>query len=560
MERDSYWQRYWARRLGRRQFLRYAAAAAGAGAFLAACRQAEVPEATPAARQAPPPGQGGTLVLHDNGDPASFDYYKTWSYRTMMYMSMVYPKLLKFKVGPGVGPIDFDIVPDLATAMPEQPEATTYIFRLRPARWEDRAPLNGRALTAEDVVKNWERFKAEHPNRALLADVDRVEATAQDTVRFTLARPLGPFVNHMGHQGMFYIMPYELFGTGRLEKEMWSAGPYLFKGYDIGVEVRFDSNPNYFLSTKPLLAGAVYRIVPDTATTISQLRAKQLDSLAWTAVVTPKDVQSLRRDLPDAVFTPYEVQGNPWIGFDLNDRVFQDKRVRQAISMAINRDDLVRVGEEGRWALPWGVLDRWYFDPRANQFPNARYYQFNPTEARNLLQAAGVSRLGPYDMIASQVWTPEQLQMAQLIQQQLRQVGIETNLRPLPFAEYYAQTVLGGRWQGGLAVSANLVGADPNEYLTLFWNPDSPRLIAPGLAPILRQDTELMSAIERQRREVDANRRRELLREVANLMADRMYNVPTTVQRAYHVHQANVQELHWIFTYAQEYMLDCYKS
>jgi peptide/nickel transport system substrate-binding protein len=563
MEKDSYWQRYWTRRLGRRQFLRYAAGGAGTLAFLAACRQEEAappPQQTPAAPRAPTAGQGGTLVLHDNGDPASFDYYKTWSYRTMIYMSMVYPKLLKFKVGPGVGPLDFDIVPDLAVAMPEQPDATTYIFKLRPAKWENKPPLNGRALTAEDVVKNWDRFKAEHPNRSLLVDVDRVEATAPDTVRFVLSRPLGPFINHIGHQGMFYIMPYELFGTGQLEKDMWSAGPFLFRGYQVGAEVRFEWNPNFYIPDRPRPNTVIYRLIPDTSTTISQLRTKQIDSLAWTAVVGAKDLSSLKSDLPGATFTPYDVQGNSWIGFDLRDPVFQDKRVRQAISMAINRDDLVKVSEEGRWALPYGVLDKWYFDPKKNEFPNARYYQYNLNEAKALLQAAGHTRLGPYDMIASAVWTPEQLQTAQLIQQQLRAVGIETNLKQLPFAEYYAQTVIGGRWQGAIAVSSNLVGADPNEYFSLLWNPDSPRLIAPGLEPILRQDTELMSAIERQRREVDPNRRREAIREVVNIMADRMYNVPHVVPRQYHVHQANVYELHWIFTYAQEYLLDAFKA
>lgn len=102
------------------------------------------------------------LVLHDNGEPPSFDAHKTWGYRTFMPMSLVYPRLLKWEHGPNVGPHDDPNVPDLAAAMPEQPDTTTYIFKLRPARWENKPPLNARELTAEDVVKNWEKFVLSH--------------------------------------------------------------------------------------------------------------------------------------------------------------------------------------------------------------------------------------------------------------------------------------------------------------------------------------------------------------------------------------------------------------
>jgi|GEM_PF-538256 len=508
----------------------------------------------------PKPGQGGTIITHDNGDPASLDYIKTWSQRSMMYDSMVYPRLLKFAVGPGIGPIDFKITTDLAPTMPEQPDATTYIFKLQPAKWQDKAPLNGRALTAEDVLKNWDRFKTDHPSRLLLADVAKVEAVAPDTVKFTLSKPLGPFLNHIAHQGVFYILPYELFGTGKLETDMWSAGPFIFTGYQVGAQLSFERNPNYFVKDRPLAAGVVYKLIPDASTTIAALRSKQIDTLAWTGVVTPNDVSSLKKDLPDATFLKYVVQGNPWLGFDLTQKIFQDKRVRQALSMAMNRDDQVKVGVEGIWALPYGGLTQWYFDPKQNAFPNAKYYQYNLQEAKALLSAAGVNKLGPFDLIGSDVWTPVQKQQGELIQQQLRAIGVETNFKLLPYSEFYAQTVIGGKWSGGLAVSANLVGADPNEYFTIFWQPESPRIIAPGLAPLLQQDTELLDAIERQRRELDADKRKENIKDVVNIMADRMYNIPTTIPILYHVHQSYVKNEYWIFTYAQEYLIDAYKA
>lgn len=569
---------YWGRKLRRRSLLGGAAASGlGLAAIAAGCgssngnkngngKNSSSPPssggtAAPGAQAAAgsgTPNSGGALTIHDNGDPASFDYIKTWSYRTIIYTAMAYPRLLRFATGPDVKPIDFKITTDLAAAMPEQPDQTTYIFKLRPAKWEDKPPLNGRAMTTDDIVQNWKRFSTDHPSRLLFEDVAKVEAVSADTVKFTLSKPLGPFINHIGHQGYFYVMPPELFDGDKLQKDMWSAGPFIFTGYQVGSQVTFKKNPNYFIKDRPYVDSVTWKIIPDTSTTISALRTKQIDTLGWTAIVGPNDVPSLKNDLPGATFEKYLVQGNSWFGMDLEDPKFQDKRVRQALSMAMNRDDQVKVGVEGVWALPYGALTQWFFDPKTNAFPNAKYYQFNLKDAKALLSAAGADKLGPYDLYGSSVWTPVQLQQTQLIQEQLKQVGVETNFKQLPFAEFYAKTVIGGKWGAGLAVSANLVGADPNEYFTTFWDPQSPRLISPGLAPLLEKDTELADAIEAQKRELDATKRSDKIKTVVDIMADRMYNIPTTVPAAYHVHQANVHE-NWIFSYGDEYLFDANK-
>jgi peptide/nickel transport system substrate-binding protein len=552
---------FWRRRLTRRRFLQYAAGAGAAGVALA-CRQ-ETPQVqtpVPPEVRPPAPGQGGTIVFRDTGDPPSFDYYKTWGYRTVQNMALVYPRLLKMKVGPDVGPQDYDIAPELAVAMPEQPDATTYIFKLRPARWENRPPLNGRPLTAEDVVKNWDRFKAEHPNRALLVDVERVEATAPDTVRFVLARPLGPFLNHLAHPGMFYVMPYELFGTGQLEKDMWSAGPFLFGGFDVGVDTRFEYNPAYFVQGRPYASRIVIRSIPDYATFLSQVRARQVDATPsiFAGPISARDVPDLRRDLPNATFVGAPRGSNFWLGMDLRDPIFQDKRVRQAISMAIDRDGLVKIAVEGKWGLPYATLSKFYFDPKKNEFPNARYYHYNPQEARALLRAAGVERAGPYDLLSGRHAFAEQMEWAQFVQENLRAMGIETRIKELPYSEYYAQMVIGGRWTGGFGMASNIQAMDPNDTFSLLWTPGSPRLIAPGLEPLLRADNEMLDLLERQKRELDFNRRREIIRNLVNVMADRMYNVPLPSPVAYHLHQEDVV-MPWIDSYGMEYVVEAWK-
>jgi peptide/nickel transport system substrate-binding protein len=341
---------------------------------------------------------------------------------------------------------------------------------------------------------------------------------------------------------------------------MWSAGRFVFRGYQVGAEIRFERNPNYFRKDRPILGGTVIRIVPDVATTQAQLRTGQIDATGFAVMVTPKDVPSLKRDMPNATFTPFFRHVNEWLGFDLREAPFQDKRVRQAISMGINRDEFVTLSGEGLWSMPYGALKLWYFDPKRNEFPNARYYQYNPQEARALLRAAGYERIGPYDLIFYQDRYAEQRDYAALLQQQLRAIGVEVNLKPMPYAEFYSLAIVAGRWEKALAYGSNLASDDPDQIFTFFWTPGSPRLVAPGLDPLLRQDTELLSAIERQKRELDFNRRRELVREVVNIMADRMYNIPMVLPGAYHVHQGSVRNMNWIFSGALEYLDDPYKE
>jgi len=537
-----------------------ASTAAATAASAAATKAAGGSPAPAAAGNLPAAGQGGVLRGHDNGDPASFDLIKTWAYRTMMPSSMTYPRLLKYVTKPGTGALDYLVTTDLAASMPEQPDSMTYIFKLQPAKWENKAPLNGRALTADDIVKNWARFSTEHPNRTLMADVQKVEAVDPSTVKFTLSKPLGPFIAHIGYQGNFYIQPYELFGTGKLEKDMWSAGPFIFKGYDVGSKVSFERNPDYFVKDRPLLSKVEYDLIPDASTTISALRSKQIDTLFWSGIVGPRDVDSLKKDLPDATFLPYPRQGNEWIGMDLGDPRFQDKRVRQAISMAMNRDDQVKVYGEGQWVLPWGYLSQYNFDAKKNEFPNAKYYQYNLAEAKKLLDAAGFKSNDTFDQLASAVWTKDHLQVAQLAQEELKAIGINTNIKVLEFAEVYAKTTVAGTWSGGFAQSANLVGTDPNDYLSVLWQPESPRLLIPNFKSILAQDTELLNLIEAQRRELNVDKRKAVLKDVVNVMADRMYNIPLVIDTSYHVHRSNVKNLNWIFTYAQgsEYLFDSY--
>ena len=121
------------------------------------------------------PKHGGVLRVRGY-DPPHFDPL-TLNFKAQTTLSFVYSRLVRHKVGAEVSPGTFTVEPDLAERW-EQPDDTTYIFHLRHGvHWQNKPPVNGRELVAEDVKFTYDRFLTEkgNTNHYLLDSVDRVE-------------------------------------------------------------------------------------------------------------------------------------------------------------------------------------------------------------------------------------------------------------------------------------------------------------------------------------------------------------------------------------------------
>src|SRR5207248_5589889 len=124
-------------------------------------------------------------------------------------LSFVYSKLVRYRVGAGVSPGTFMLEPDLAERW-DTPDDTTYIFHLRHGvHWQNKPPVNGRELVAEDVKFTFDRFLAETGNAAryLLESVDRIEVVDPYTVKFVLKEPYVWLVDVLANPIMWIIAP-----------------------------------------------------------------------------------------------------------------------------------------------------------------------------------------------------------------------------------------------------------------------------------------------------------------------------------------------------------------
>src|SRR2546425_1077950 len=205
------------------------------------------------------PRRGGILRVR-GFDPPNFDHHLTTAAFTQSTLSFVYSKLVRHKVGADVTPGAFIIEPDLAERW-EELDDTTYVFHLRKGvKWQNKPPLNGRELVAEDVKFTYDRFRTEsgNPNRYMLDPVDRIEVVDRYTIKFLLKEPYVWLVHALAYPWSTWIIAPEVvqqFGDLKKPESAIGTGPFLLEHYEPNVKAVFKRHPDYFRTGQPYVDG-----------------------------------------------------------------------------------------------------------------------------------------------------------------------------------------------------------------------------------------------------------------------------------------------------------------
>jgi peptide/nickel transport system substrate-binding protein len=214
------------------------------------------------------------------------------------------------------------------------------------------------------------------------------------------------------------------------------------------------------------------------------------------------------------------------IYWKVNKPPFDDLRVRQAFSMAVNRDEMIGVVFNGRggWnsSVPWALSD-WHLDPRGPDFgPNAKYFKYDPAEARKLLAAAGYPNGLKVDFISTPGYGQRVIQQVEVIQQGLKNAGVDATIKMQEYSAYISTTFL-GKFDGGNTIVAGPHGNfnEPHEFFFLKYHPKGPRN-APEI-----NDPTLTAMIEKQMRTLDQADRKKQIFDIQRYLAEQMYWVPT---------------------------------
>ena len=449
-DQDNYWLR---RRISRRGALRGSALAgvAAASYALVGCGDDDDDddEATPTAGIQPTAGAspttakqpvpGGSFSFQMPAIPPSLDPYTQTSFQNAYVNGLSYSKLLRFKAGtPEVAPADNSMEPDLAKSMPEQKDDLTYVFTLKP----NLKFHNGRALTSEDVRYAFDRYlnfdKSVH--KTGLSFVDKIEVPDATTVKITTKLPYADTNYYLGGNLGVWISPKEHAESADAPTKMVGSGPYMHTGTETGVSLSFKKFADYFDKPYPYFDELKAFGVSDTSKRVADFSSKQVD-LSWLFLPDPRD--QIKKNRPDAKFE--ETQGiGGYIYLRTDKPPFNNKLVRQAISMALNRQairDAITKGE--------GVDEQLYhvgfpFARQVKDLPQAKYWQHNLAEAKKLMSAAGVGEINTtWSHADVTAYGQEYLDTATLAQAQLKAIGINITDNTQPYANYISTTYQG---------------------------------------------------------------------------------------------------------------------
>ncbi len=451
------------------------------------------------------PRRGGTATVPTAGDPPHFDPQLTQAFYTQYVYTLVGSRLIAFSHGPNIKAEDNTLVPDVAAAMPEQPDKTTYVFKLRPGvKWQNLPPVSGRALTADDVKYTYERFIAKkNPSAYLLDMIDKVEVTAPDTVRFTLKFPYAPFLTNLAWQYSWIVAKEAVEQNGNLQRgPVVGTGPFMLKDYTKGSRYNYVRNPDYFVSGQPYLDGFVIAVIPDDSAEQSAFRSGQVD-LYTTGLgpQPPKTLQSMQyatgvRDHPQMSL----FQQGPQMRMDRPP--FKDPRVRKAMRLLMNPQSFIETlgFGKGYWSGPVSPgMGQWSL----SQDELKTLLKPDVQQAKQLLQEAGVANLST-TLTTTTGYGSVMLQAVQLYVEQARQAGVTLDVKTVDYATFIkTKSPAGGDYSMIYGTYTGFV--DPDQQLYALYYSKSAR------NETHIDDPTLDAMIDKQRGEFDAQQRQKLV-------------------------------------------------
>lgn len=370
-------------RLGRRAVLGLLAGAAVAG--------------LPCSALARGPRRGGAL-RHIGVEPVTFDIHATVSPATALVSSFVRRTLFKFVNGARYGPSDFRLVPDLALRTEPSPDGRLHTITLRPGvRWEDKAPVNGREVTATDVRYSMERALRRSPYASLLGPIDGIETAGPRTVRVHLRQAFPRFARNLAEPWTAILPPEveEHLDDFKSARALIGCGPFALERYEPGIKAIFTRNRGYYEQGRPYLDRVEWIFLKDRQTRLSLFSAGELDIPSDDARIRRADEVSLRRSHPNYPIVRWEGLATRALAMRVDQAPFADERVRRALSMAVDRrrwvtHDLGGDGFEDCGPVP-APMRQWKLGAK-ELGEGARYLAHDPSLSRKLLAEAGFPR------------------------------------------------------------------------------------------------------------------------------------------------------------------------
>ena len=474
------------------------------------------------------PKYGGTLRFASNV-PVSWDFAGPPASLLASY-AFAHNGLISFEMGDLSENLNLvKMEGDLAKAW-EQPDKSTYTFKLNEGiKWQNVAPVNGRAFTSEDVKYAVEVYLKAPVQSVIYRDVDKVETPDANTVVFKMKTPVAYFLNVLmqPHNKIFSREQHQ-------SKEGLAAGPigtgaFIYEGGADRVGYKMRKNPDYFKVDKwtgkklPYLDRIETTFYADVNAQVAAYRDKQVDVFYPINRSIWGDVVKTNPDAVNVITTP-PPSYQPYMGINLDKKPFDDVRVRRALSMAINRDDIIFGPFDGMAGL--GYAQDWTFFGQEWPWDEKQvgpYMKFDVAAAKKLLAEAGYANgLGrPIEMY--HLWnSPLNEQVGRIVADNWRKnLGIDVKETMPPDSAAWTDKLYGVKYDDVIIAAVAGPSLDPDAYSY------DPLHSKSSKNYFHVKDAEIDAAADAQRIEFDLKKRQDLLKKIMDRDLDQMYRIWT---------------------------------
>jgi peptide/nickel transport system substrate-binding protein len=357
---------------------------------------------------------------------------------------------------------DLKIQPGLAASF-EQNSPTRYVFKLRP----DAKFSNGRPVTVDDVAGTLQRIqdpKTESYWATQLGEIAKIETPDEHTVVVELKTPHPAFLAALAHISAAIIPIKELKdGTFDPEKTLLGSGPFAVKAHKQDESWTLERNPGYWGKDLPVANTLQALIVYDPTARMAALRDGRID---FTLFESPDIAQTLAKT-PNIKVAP-QVTTN-YYRIDINavnpKSPFHDKRVRQAMNLALDRDAINNLVFGGTTQIDYPVPVA-FGKTACKSAPTYAWPRDKRLEkAKALLKDAG----NEHPRVTLLAVGPVNALIAQVAQQSLAEVGFEVQIQTPSLAEYLKRVFTDGDFDFALSWLAGYT--DPSMVIA-WWNPN----------------------------------------------------------------------------------------
>src|SRR2546425_3772895 len=363
------------------------------------------------------PREGGTFVSARTTEATGLDPQLVPAFSRSARSPMMYNQLVRFEP-------DMTPVPELAESWQVSPDGLQWTFKLRQGvKFHD-----GQELTSADVKFTFDRLFEKSPGKSDFIAVDKVEPSGKHGVKFITKEPFAGLLAALGGFWGYIISEAGIKKHGDLNKAAVGTGPFMLVDWKGEQQLVLKKNPNYFKKGQPYVDDNVLRVIPDEAHILAALRTGQIQH----AFIEDNKNYNLLKEEKMLMGYRSSRLGYDYLNINATRGPLKDVRVRQAISWAVDRSQVLRVAAAGfgRLTAPaTAPMKQW-------QLPGEqwmRYYQPHLDKAKKLMAEAGVASGFTVKCMVIPTF-PTMVSGAPVIAARLKRLGITMEIENVEYA------------------------------------------------------------------------------------------------------------------------------